>query len=153
MPAEAAASYQKAAEAGGRRADEYLLRAMELYHEAGDDDSALLAARSLVHKAHQDPEIAFVLATIFRKRGDQDVLQGLRRPLIESKDPRHIQLATYLLTAEDDDEENHRTIAVALKKFPKRHDLRFYHTYLLRKVCDFDQIRAHHAALDAHMRK
>ncbi|MEO3384921.1 glycosyl transferase [Mesorhizobium sp. CAU 1741] len=153
MPAEAAASYQRAAEAGGRREEEYTLRAMELYVEAGDDDSALLAARKLAHKAHQNPDIAFILASIFRKRGDLDVVQGLRKPLIESKDPRHVKLATYLLTAEEDDEENHRTIAVALKKFPKRHDLRFYHTYLLRKVCDFDQIRAHHAALDTHIRK
>lgn len=152
MPAEAAASYQKAAEAGGRRADEYLLRAMELHVEAGDDDSALLAAKGIAHKAHEDPEIAFILASIFRRRGDVDVLEGLRKPLIDSKDPRHLALAVQLAGTDPDSDDDRRTYANAIKKMPARHELRFYYQYLLRQICDFDQIRAYSAPINAKLK-
>lgn len=152
MPAEAAISYEKAAETGARRADEYLVRAMELYLEAGEDDKALLASRGLVEKAHHDPAIAYVLTTIFNRRGQDELVASLRKPLIESGDIRHLNLAIRVMGRDANNQGDLLTFANALKKAPKRHDLRFGYQHLLRKICDFAELRATSAPIAAQLR-
>lgn len=145
MPAEAAQSYESAARISSKKADEYYLRAMELYLEAGDEDRALLASKNLVLEAHKNPDIAFVLATIFQRRGEADLLIRLRKPLIDSSNVRHLNLGLQLSHLGPDRDDGRRAYAKALKLYPERHDLRFGYLRLLREICDFDKIRATNA--------
>ena len=153
MKAEAAAAYQSAAQEAGRREEEYLRQAMQLYFEAGEDDQALLIAKRFIDKAREDAEIAFVLASIFLKRGERKILEGLRKPLMESSDPKHVRFSLNFLDNDAHNEENHRTVRNALRTFPDRHDLRFYRQMLLRDLCDFDAMRANFAPIMAELRK
>lgn len=153
MKAEAAAAYQSASQQAGRREEEYLRRAMNLHFEAGEDDQALLIAKRFIDKAREDAEIAFVLASIFLKRGERGILEGLRKPLMESPDPRHVLFSLRFLNNDAFNEENHRTVKSVLRKFPDRHDLRLYHQMLLRDLCDFDAMRANFAPIQAELKK
>lgn len=151
MKTEAAAAYQAASQEAGKREEEYLRKAMNLYFEAGEDDRALLIAKQFIHKAREDAEIAFVLASIFLKRGERGILEGLRKPLMESTNPNHVLFSLRFLSTDADNEENHRTIEKALRMFPKRLDLRLYHQILLRDHCDFDAMRANFAPILAEL--
>lgn len=153
MKAEAAAAYQSASEQGERRAEEYLRKAMQLYFEAGEDDKALLIAKRFIDKAREDADVAFVLASIFLKRGQRKILEGLRKPLMESSNPNHVLFSLRFLNNDSDNEENHRTIQKALRMFPHRHDLRIFRQMLLRHLCDFDTMRANFAPVMAELRK
>lgn len=153
MKSEAAAAYQKAARYDITREDDYHRRAMNLYLAAGDDDQALLAAKRFMPRVRQDPEVAFVLATVFIKRGQLQVVQGLRRVLIESEDPRHVLLSLHFLDHDADNEDNLLTARRVLELYPHRHDLRFYLQMMLREHCDFEAMRLNFVPVRAELNR
>jgi predicted O-linked N-acetylglucosamine transferase (SPINDLY family) len=94
-----------------------------------------------------------VLASIFLKRGDRSILEGLRKPLIESSDPKHVLFSVNFLSSESNNDENHRTVKKMLRLFPERHDLRLYRQMLLRELCEFDTLRDNFKPIAAELKK
>lgn len=148
---EAAASFSVAGKLGGTDSETWLQNAMELYFECGKEDEALLVGRKLVHKARKNPEIAFVLASIFLSRGEREILEGLRKPLLESPHPSHLALAVRLLADSPNDLENLETIRRLFKMFPDNHAIRLLHLINCREFSEFDSIRKHQPVLDAEI--
>ena len=153
MKAEAAAACRQAAQLDPQRSDALLLDAMRLYFAAGEKDEALRVAGALVHRAQDEPEVAYVLASIFLERGNRSILQGMRGPLARSGQEKHLTLALDLLTDNPTDPLNYETVDAALRHWPDRLELLFYRHMLSREICDFEGIEAAlatiRAALDA----
>src|SRR5690606_26458173 len=83
-------------------------------------------------------EIAFILASIFLKRGDKEILGGLRGALIESEKAHHLTLAVQLLAESPSDEDNLRTAQKLLRKFPNDPSVRMLHLIHAREFGELD---------------
>ncbi|MCS4243548.1 putative O-linked N-acetylglucosamine transferase (SPINDLY family) [Rhizobium sp. BIGb0125] len=151
MKEEAASAFALAGNAGGTDAERHLHNAMMLHYECGNEDEALVIAKKFLHKAHKDADVAFVMASIFIKRGQKDILGALRKPLIESAKPNHLAVALHLLADAPHDEDNFKTIRRTLKLFPDNQGVRLLHLIHSREFCEFESMRKHQPILDAEV--
>ncbi|MBR0556434.1 glycosyl transferase [Ciceribacter sp. L1K23] len=153
MKAEAATAYQNAAKVEPEQADGFLRKAMNLFLEAGEDDKALLIAKNFMGVAKEDAEVAFVLASIFVKRGQKQIVAPLRGALIDSADPRHVLFSLHFMTGDMENADDERTARAVLKHFPHRNDLRFHLQMILRDRCDFEGMRKNFAPIEAELKR
>ncbi len=153
MKAEAATVFDLAARHEDAHATEYRREAMKLHFECGNDDEALLVGKRLLEKAPADPDVAYVLASIFLKRGKRDIIEGLRKPLINSSDPRHLVLAAKLLTDSADDENNLLTTEKALQRAPRNNVVRSAYLAFAREINDYAIIERHQPIIEAAIAK
>ncbi|WP_371742530.1 glycosyl transferase [Ensifer sp. ENS09] len=141
--AEAARAYQLAGEAGGSRAEDYLTDAMKLYFANGQEDEALSIGLPLLEKAKTDPEIAFIISSIFLKRGEKQILGLFKAPLTLSTNRLHNALAFKLLTAEINDLQDRDALANLFRNNPKNATLRSAHLVYAREANDYAEVEKH----------
>ncbi|WP_043613011.1 glycosyltransferase family 41 protein [Ensifer sp. ZNC0028] len=141
--AEAARAYQLAGEAGGSRAEDYLTDAMKLYFANGQEDEALSIGLPLLEKAKTDAEIAFIIASIFLKRGEKEILGLFKAPLTLSTNRLHNALAFKLLTAEINDLQDRDALANLFRNNPKNTTLRSAHLVYAREANDYAEVEKH----------
>jgi len=153
MKAEAAAAYQQAAQFESEHSDAFRIRAMDLYFEAGEKDQALRAASALIHRVQDEPDVAYVLASIFLEGGNRSILQGIRRPLLRSGDAKHLNMALDLLTDNPTDPINYETVDAVLQRWPERLELLFYRLMLSQEICDFRNVDAAFAVIRDELKK
>ncbi len=134
---EAARAYQLAGEAGGSRAEDYLSEAMKLYFLNGNEDEALSIGLPLLDKAKTDAEIAFIIASIFLKRGEKQILGLFKTPLTLSKNHLHNGLAFKLLTADINDMQDRDALANLFRNYPKNVTLRAAYLVYAREANDY----------------
>lgn len=143
MKSDAAMVFDMAADQEDANATEYRRKAMMLHFEGGRDDEALVAAKRLFEKAPSDPDVAYVLATIFLKRGERDILEGIRKPLLASANPQHLVLASQLLTNELGNENDLVTTRKILEKIPGNNVVRSIYLQMARELNDYEAIARH----------
>lgn len=148
MKSEAAAAFALAGREEGPAQNENLRNAMLLHFECGNEDDALMMAKHFMSKAREDVDVAYVLASIFLKRGEKPLLKGLRKPLLESKNPNHLSLAMRLLADDPGDEENFKTIKKVIKLVPDSTSMRLLYLIHAREFCEFEEIREHQPIID-----
>lgn len=140
---EAARAYQLAGEAGGSRASDYLTEAMKLYFANGHEDEALAIGLPLLEKAKTDPDIAFIIASIFLKRDQKEILGLFKAPLSTSSNRLHQALAFKLLTANVGDLQDLEAVANLFKAHPKNTTLRSAYLVYVREANDFAEVEKH----------
>ncbi|MCY1345375.1 Glycosyl transferase family 41 [compost metagenome] len=137
---EAARAFQLAGEGGGSRAQDYLTEAMKLYFVNGHEDEALAIGLPLLEKAKTDPEIAFIIASIFLKRDQKEILGLFKAPLSTSANRHHQALAFKLLTADVGDLQDRDAVANLFKTHPKNTTLRSAYLVYAREANDYAEI-------------
>lgn len=140
---EAARAYQLAGEAGGSRAEDYLTEAMKLYFANGNEDEALSIGLPLLEKAKTDADIAFIIASIFLKRGEKAILGLFKAPLTLSTNRLHNALAFKLLTAEITDLQDRDALTNLFRNNPKNTTLRSAYLVYAREANDFAEVEKH----------
>jgi predicted O-linked N-acetylglucosamine transferase (SPINDLY family) len=140
---EAARAYQLAGESGGSRAEDYLTDAMKLYFANGQEDEALSIGLPLLEKAKTDPEIAFIIASIFLKRGEKAILGLFKAPLTLSTNRLHNALAFKLLTAEINDLQDRDALTNLFRNNPKNGTLRSAYLVYAREANDYAEVEKH----------
>lgn len=153
MKSDAATVFEMAANMKDANAIEYYRKAMTLHFECGRDDEALVAAKQLFEKAPSDPDVAYVLATIFLKRGARDILEGIRRPLANSANPQHLVLASRLLTNELGNENDLITTRKILDKIPGNNIVRSIYLQMARELNDYSAIAKHQPIIMAALNR
>lgn len=149
---EAARAYQLAGEAGGSRSQDYLTEAMKLYFVNGHEDEALAIGLPLLEKAKTDPEIAFIIASIFLKRDQKEILGLFKAPLSTSANRHHQSLAFKLLTADVNDALDREAVANLFKTHPKNTTLRSAYLVYAREANDFAEVEKHSRDIDRALR-
>ncbi|MCF3641341.1 glycosyl transferase [Rhizobium sp. TRM95111] len=140
LKSEAASAFTLAAGFEEPDAADHLREAMKLHFEDGNEDQALLYGMRLLPKAPKDADIAFVLVSIFMKRGRMDIARQFKVALSESPLPLHHNLARKLLTDDFGDETNHQLARNLLKHAPDSFKWRFLNLIYARESCDFEAI-------------
>ncbi|WEX88111.1 glycosyl transferase [Sinorhizobium garamanticum] len=150
---DAARAYHLAGQEEGSRSEHYLTEAMKLHFASGNEDEALSIGLPLLEKAKSDPDIAFIIASIFLKRDQKEILGLFKAPLSTSSNAQHQILAFKLLTAEVDDQQDRDAVANLFRKNPKNAVLRSAHLVFAREANDYAEIERYHPevqkALDA----
>ncbi|MDP9837765.1 putative O-linked N-acetylglucosamine transferase (SPINDLY family) [Neorhizobium huautlense] len=131
---DAARAYKLAAELGGTRADEYNTEALKLFYELGQDDEALSLGLPLLKQAQQDPDLAFIIASLFLKRGESEGLRAFLSVLSTSTNSRHNSLAFMLLTGSPENASDREAVANMLARMPKSIILIMAHLVNQREV-------------------
>ncbi|MEI3850376.1 glycosyl transferase [Ensifer sp. CCNWLY38] len=145
---EAARAYQLAGEAGGSRSQDYLTEAMKLYFANGHEDEALAIGLPLLEKAKTDPDIAFIIASIFLKRDQKEILGLFKAPLSTSANRYHQSLAFKLLTADVGDVQDREAVANLFKSYPKNTTLRSAYLVYAREANDYPEVEKHHREIE-----
>ncbi|WDZ77212.1 glycosyl transferase [Ensifer adhaerens] len=145
---EAARAYQLAGEAGGSRSQDYLTEAMKLYFTNGHEDEALAIGLPLLEKAKTDPDIAFIIASIFLKRDQKEILGLFKAPLSTSANRYHQSLAFKLLTADVGDVQDREAVANLFKSYPKNTTLRSAYLVYAREANDYPEVEKHHREIE-----
>ena len=145
---DAAKSYSLAAKCEGPSSYEYYKLAARLHFECGEDDEALLICTRNFEKASRDPELAYILAAVFLKRDQRDLIQPLKSVLAASSAPDHLRVAVQLLTNDLHDASNQTLARNILKRFPKDIAARFLHLIFVREFNDFDEAQRHQKLID-----
>ncbi|WP_441594490.1 MULTISPECIES: O-linked N-acetylglucosamine transferase, SPINDLY family protein [unclassified Ensifer] len=145
---EAARAYQLAGEAGGSRSQDYLTEAMKLYFTNGHEDEALAIGLPLLEKAKTDPDIAFIIASIFLKRDQKEILGLFKAPLSTSANRYHQSLAFKLLTADVGDVQDREAVANLFKAYPKNATLRSAYLVYAREANDYPEVEKHHRDIE-----
>ncbi|MBB4183995.1 putative O-linked N-acetylglucosamine transferase (SPINDLY family) [Sinorhizobium terangae] len=150
---DAARAYQLAGEEKGSRSEHYLTEAMKLHFACGNEDEALSIGLPLLEKAKTDPDIAFIIASIFLKRDQKEILGLFKAPLSTSANIQHQSLAFKLLTADIDDAQDRDAVVNLFRKNPKSTVLRAAYLVFAREANDYVEIEKYYPdvqkALDA----
>lgn len=145
---EAARAYQLAGEGGGSRSEDYLTEAMKLYFTNGHEDEALAIGLPLLEKAKTDPDIAFIIASIFLKRDQKEILGLFKAPLSTSANRYHQSLAFKLLTADVGDVQDREAVANLFKSHPKNATLRSAYLVYAREANDYVEVEKHQREIE-----
>ncbi len=149
MKADAARAYILASEQPTQNVSEYQKQALRIYFELQDDEQVLLIGMKLFIKHPHEAEIAYALASIFLKQGKDDLLPPFRKPLTDSSNPKHLLLATRLLTNDLGDEANLHLARKILSKHAADATFRFIYLIFCREFCEYDAVEKHQRDLDA----
>ncbi|MDO9418653.1 O-linked N-acetylglucosamine transferase, SPINDLY family protein [Pararhizobium sp.] len=151
MTEEAAEAFQHAAERGGPDAPAHGLRAADLYFQIGIDDKALLLAMQLYRVMPDNPDLAYIMASLFIKSGDWQLVDLVKNTLVASDRSEHLRLAARLI---GDDVRNTNNL-VLFKKLralhPDDNHIRFALMGFAREFCDYDVLDVEEAALEAQL--
>ncbi|MGE7370805.1 glycosyl transferase [Neorhizobium sp. NPDC001467] len=150
---EAAHTYVLAAELGGPDADTYYAEAMKLHFELGHDDAALSLGLPLLQKAQHDADLAFIIASLFRKRGEKQAIRAFLPVLSASSNPKHTGLAFMLLTGAADDTADREALAAMQARMPKSLPLLMAHLVTQREVNNYKEIERLQPQLDRILAK
>lgn len=149
--AEAAQSFQLAAELGGQHADDNLIDAIKLNFEIGEKDKALALANRILPKLTRDPELAFIVASTLVERGEARVARVFKTLLIRSKELPHMLLGARisLNTWDMFDPSDIETARVLLSRIPNSQPVRLMYLTFSREHSKYDAIERHQPIIDA----
>ncbi|MFK0331173.1 glycosyl transferase [Rhizobium sp. NPDC090275] len=153
MKGDAALAYALAGDKAGDSGAEFSRKAALLHFEAGNENEALrLGLRHMMNRS-LDAEIAYVLASIYLKRGKDELLSPFSKVLAESSNIEHTLLAVRMLRTNPSDEAQAFLARSLFKRFP--HHLRFRLLYLIfsRHISDLNAITLHKPLLDKLLAK
>ncbi|MDO1581023.1 O-linked N-acetylglucosamine transferase family protein [Rhizobium oryzicola] len=137
---EAARTYVLAAELGGSRSEDYYVEAMKLYYDLDQDDVALSLGLPLLERAQRDADVAFMIATLFLKRGEKDLVRVFLPVLSKSSVSKHNSLAYLLLTGAPEDVQDRETISNLLQRMPRSIILILAYLVFMREINDYWEI-------------
>lgn len=115
---DAAQAYQLAGEEGGLRSEHFLAEAMKLHFACGNDDQALSLGRPLLEQAKTDPELAYIIVTLFLKRDQADILSPFKSTLSASARQEHQVLAAKLLTSDVGNNDDREIVTNLFRRTP-----------------------------------
>lgn len=153
MQDEAARTYVMAAELGGSRAEDFYAEAMRIYYELGNEDLALSLGRPLLERARKDPDIAFIITTLFIKRGLKDMVRVFLPVLSTSTNVHHNALALRLLTGTPENAQDRDTVANLLQRLPRSSVIILAHLVFQREINDFSELERLQTNLDRMLAK
>ncbi|MBP2548055.1 putative O-linked N-acetylglucosamine transferase (SPINDLY family) [Neorhizobium galegae] len=134
---DAARTYVLAAELGGSRAEDHYAEAMKIYFDLGHDDLALSLGRPLLQRAQKDPELAFIITSLFMKRGEKDMVRVFLPALSMSENSQHNSLAFLLLTGTPENDRDRESVANLLSRMPNSLILIMAHLVAQREVNNY----------------
>jgi predicted O-linked N-acetylglucosamine transferase (SPINDLY family) len=137
---EAARTFALAAELGGSRAEDHYAEAMKIHFELGNDDLALSLGRPILERARRDPDLAFIIASLFFKRGEKDMVRVFLPALSTSPNSRHNSLALLLLTGTPENPRDRETVANLLERMPRSMVIIMAHLVFQREVNNFAEM-------------
>ncbi len=150
---DAAKTYVLAAELGGSRAEDFYADAMKIYFELGHDDLALSLGRPLLERARRDPELAFIIASLFLKRGEKDMIRVFLPALSTSSNSKHNSLAFVLLTGTPENPRDRETVANLLERLPRSIVVIMAHLVFQREVNNYWEMERLQPELDRMLAK
>ena len=128
--------------------EDYLREAMLLHFEAGNESEVLAIGNQIFPMALKDPEVAFVLAAIFLRRQQKDLLGGLKKVLTNGAHLKHLLMASKLLTDDLYDEGNLRIAETLFKKHPENITFRTLYLIFCREFSDLMNVDRYSAAVN-----
>lgn len=137
---DAARTYTLAGDLGGSRAEDYYADAMKLYYDLGMNDDALRLGLPLFKRAQQDPDLAFMIATLFIKRGETEAVRAFLPVLSDSTNSRHNSLAFLMLTGSPENQVDRESVATMLRRKPKSMLLTMANFVNLREINAYGEI-------------
>ncbi|WP_312360864.1 glycosyl transferase [Ensifer sp.] len=145
---DAAQAYQLAGEAGGLRSEHFLAEAMKLHFACGNDDEALSLGRPLLEQAKTDAELAYIIATLFLKRNQSQLLGPFKTTLSMSAQHEHQVLAAKLLTADIGNSEDREIVTNLFRRSPSNLVLLSAYLVFMQEVNNFGEIDNYAQALE-----
>jgi predicted O-linked N-acetylglucosamine transferase (SPINDLY family) len=139
----AASAFEIASRYESPRSLEYLRKAINLYHENGEDDLALLHGLRALVKSPKDADIVYVVASIYLQRDQQDIIRPFVSILIDSDNPQHHKLVSFYLSNKWRDKSNHELAQKIFKKYPNNFYYRFLFLSYAREYCNFKLVDQH----------
>ncbi|TRL43009.1 glycosyl transferase [Rhizobium straminoryzae] len=149
---DAARTYVLAAELGGSRAEDYYAEAMKLYFELGQEEMALSLGNHLLQRAQKDPDLAFIIASLFWKRGEKDMIRVFLPALSMSSNSQHNSLAFLLLTGTPENDRDRESVANLLNRMPNSLILIMAHLVAQREVNNYIEMERLQPRLDRLLR-
>lgn len=150
---DAAKTYVLAAELGGSRAEDFYADAMKIYFELGQDEMALSLGRPLLERARRDPELAFIITSLFLKRGEKDMVRVFLPALSTSSNSKHNSLAFLLLTGTPENPRDRETVANLLERLPRSIVVIMAHLVFQREVNNYWEMERLQPELDRMLAK
>lgn len=150
MKADAASTFMLAAKQDSSKTDEYLHEAMSLYFELGEDDIALSIGNRLLKTARRNPDVAFIIASILMKRGENQLAGSFKQVLAGSDKQEHMILAARLLYTDwqPDSREHYEATRRILNKIPANNAVRLLYLAICREHSKYDAIEVHQKIID-----
>jgi len=145
---DAAKSYSLAAKSEGPNSYEYHKLAARLHFECGEEDEALVICMRNFEKAQRDPDLAFILVSVFLGRQQRDLIQPLKNVLSESSNREHLAAAAKLVSNDLSDASNELLARNIFKRFPKDYSARFLYLIFLREFNDYEEAQKHQKVVD-----
>lgn len=145
--ADAADIFEQAAEAGGDETNRCQKRAVELNFAAGNEDKAQLIGLRLLGAMPEDPQLVFILVSIFRKSGETGLVDALKNRLVKSEDPEHLVLASNLINDDAPVSVNLELYAKLRRLFPNDPYIRLTYLDYARTCADFPAVEREEKAL------
>lgn len=145
---DAAQAYQLAGEEGGLRSEHFLAEAMKLHFACGNDDQALSLGRPLLEQAKTDPELAYIIVTLFLKRDQADILGPFKSTLSASARQEHQVLAAKLLTSDVGNNEDREIVTNLFRRTPSNPVLLSAYLVFMQEVNNFNEIENYAQALE-----
>jgi len=139
---EAAEAFQQAAGIDPLEAQHNLIRAADLYFQAGDDDNAQLIGMGLLKTLPDNPALAFLLARSFRRTGETALVDRVKHTLVSSDEKDHLMLAGELFA----EEERDPAVLTLFRKLaalqPDDPYTQFKYMAVARDFCDYEALAA-----------
>jgi len=145
---DAAQAYQLAGEEGGLRSEHFLAEAMKLHFACGNDDQALSLGRPLLEQAKTDPELAYIIVTLFLKRDQADILSPFKSTLSASARQEHQVLAAKLLTSDVGNNDDREIVTNLFRRTPSNPVLLSAYLVFMQEVNNFNEIENYAQALE-----
>lgn len=145
---DAAQAYQLAGEEGGLRSEHFLAEAMKLHFACGNDDQALSLGRPLLEQAKSDPELAYIIATLFLKRNQPEILGPFKTTLSMSPQHEHQVLAAKLLTSDVGNSDDREIVTNLFRRTPSNLVLLSAYLVFMQEVNNFNEIDNYAQALE-----
>lgn len=145
---DAAQAYQLAGEEGGLRSEHFLAEAMKLHFACGNDDQALSLGRPLLEQAKTDPELAYIIVTLFLKRSQPEILGPFKSTLSMSPKHEHQVIAAKLLTSDVGNSEDREIVTNLFRRTPSNLVLLSAYLVFMQEVNNFNEIDNYAQALE-----
>jgi hypothetical protein len=147
---EACKAFLAAAEKGGSSADDHLVEAIKLNFELGLKDEALALSSRLAPKQRLQPDLAFILASIFFERNQLELASLFKSVLVKSANLDHVLLGIRI-TASVWDIFKPADIEAAynvLKRVPTDNRIRILYLTFCREHNKYDSVERHQPIIE-----
>ena len=149
---EAAKTLVMAAELGGPRSEDFYAEAMQIHYDLGNEDMALSLGLPLLERAQKDPDVAFIIAKLFLKRGMKDMVRIFLPILSTSTNTQHNALSLSLLTGRPENPQDRETVVTLRERLPRSVIVMLAHLVFQREINAFDELERLQPLLDHNLK-